>query len=404
MTAKAEKQKSGDKTLRALPPDATLALIKPYFARLGITRVGRQTDLDRIGIPTWFACAPNAKSIVIAQGKGITDEDAQVSAAMEAVERVIASSPSCAKVVASQQALEAKGERVDTFPILLAQGQQPFSHDETVQWAEGLDVLRRDRIYVPFDAAHLDRTLINNRYWISSDGLASGNTREEALLHGLLERVERDAFCLWQLSSMKQRQATLVNPAWLGSDIVNTMEHQIIDAGLALRLFDISSDNGVPCFCALIGPESLLLENAPARFVEVTLGCGAHISPVQATLRAITEAAQSRLTYIAGARDDLIPSLFEKGIPEETRRLFCTTANTTISKSYAATPPASVKQALEEIVERLGSTGIDKIYSVQLSPPDMPIAVLKVLAPQLENPPGTRRTRLGPRALSKAIK
>jgi len=40
---------------RARPAAETYALIEPHFARLGVSRVARQTGLDRIGIPCWFA-------------------------------------------------------------------------------------------------------------------------------------------------------------------------------------------------------------------------------------------------------------------------------------------------------------------------------------------------------------
>ena len=61
--------------------------------RFGVTRLSRLTGLDSIGVPVWNAVSPNARSIVINQGKGITDLDAKVSAAMEALERSIAGDP-----------------------------------------------------------------------------------------------------------------------------------------------------------------------------------------------------------------------------------------------------------------------------------------------------------------------
>ena len=72
---------------RAIPPEETWRRVEPLLRQHGITRLARLTGLDRIGIPVWNAVAPNARSIVINQGKGITDIDARVSAAMEALER-----------------------------------------------------------------------------------------------------------------------------------------------------------------------------------------------------------------------------------------------------------------------------------------------------------------------------
>ncbi|MGO8078030.1 YcaO-like family protein, partial [Rhizobium leguminosarum] len=41
-------------------------------------------------------------------------------------------------------------------------------------------------------------------------------------------------------------------------------------------------------------------------------GFGCHPDPVRAALRAITEAAQSRLTSIAGSRDDFSPRIYQR--------------------------------------------------------------------------------------------
>ncbi|MGO8389042.1 YcaO-like family protein, partial [Rhizobium johnstonii] len=52
--------------------------------------------------------------------------------------------------------------------------------------------------------------------------------------------------------------------------------------------------------------------HADARWSHVCGGCGCHPDPVRAALRAITEAAQSRLTAIAGSRDDFSPRIYKR--------------------------------------------------------------------------------------------
>lgn len=78
---------------RICSPEQTWSRIEAILPRFGITRLSRLTGLDRLGIPVWNAVSPNARSIVINQGKGITDIDAKVSAAMEALERAVAGAP-----------------------------------------------------------------------------------------------------------------------------------------------------------------------------------------------------------------------------------------------------------------------------------------------------------------------
>ncbi|ASR09552.1 hypothetical protein CHY08_00005 [Rhizobium leguminosarum bv. viciae] len=58
------------------------------------------------------------------------------------------------------------------------------------------------------------------------------------------------------------------------------------------------------------------------RLVEVTGGTGAHPSPVRAAIRAVTEAVQSRMTYISGARDDISPACWPERRSPRSPRIF----------------------------------------------------------------------------------
>ena len=73
-------------THRTVDPAATLARVRPHLQGMGITRIANVTGLDRIGIPVVMACRPNARSLAVSQGKGLTLEAAKASAVMEAIE------------------------------------------------------------------------------------------------------------------------------------------------------------------------------------------------------------------------------------------------------------------------------------------------------------------------------
>ena len=49
-------------THRVATPVETLARVRPQMARMGITRLGNITGLDRIGIPVAIAVRPNSRS------------------------------------------------------------------------------------------------------------------------------------------------------------------------------------------------------------------------------------------------------------------------------------------------------------------------------------------------------
>src|SRR3982075_4655057 len=73
-------------THRTADPGETLARVRPHAARIGITRIGNITGLDRIGIPVAVAVRPNSRSVSVSQGKGLELPQAMASALMEACE------------------------------------------------------------------------------------------------------------------------------------------------------------------------------------------------------------------------------------------------------------------------------------------------------------------------------
>lgn len=385
---------------RACSAEETLRRIEPQLAAHGITRLGRLTGLDKIGIPVWQAVSPNARSIVINNGKGITDLDARVSAAMEALERNIACAPVVPTMTASRRQMTAKERHTDPLPALIALGQADIDDDEEIAWAEGYDLLIGKPAWVPLAAITLDRTIRNPRFWQSSDGLASGNNLTEALLHGLLERIERDAEILWDIAEPGLRMGACIDPASFADPVIDDLTRKIDAAGLTLALFDITSDIGIPAFVALLGPGGIA-KARHVRYLDVTLGSGAHPSPVRAVIRAITEAAQSRLTFISGARDDIRPETFSRELPDSIRRCFDATPKIT-ARTDAVLPPGA-EALLRLTIDRLHQAGIVSAIALPLADPSLPFAVAKLVVPQLENPAGERKRRFGYRAISKTL-
>ncbi|WP_307144931.1 YcaO-like family protein [Rhizobium tibeticum] len=383
---------------RTVPPSETLFRTAPFLADFGITRVARHTGLDNIGIPVWCAYVPNGRSVAIAQGKGLTDDDAKASAVMEALERVVANRPAVPTLRTSARDLRAAGFAFDTLACLIGRHEGDIRLDEPVDWALGKDLLTDREIYVPVDAALLDRTR-RNRFWMSSDGLASGNTPQEAVLHAVLERIERDAYCLWQIGSEADRFARCIDPVSFNDPLVDELGSKVEAAGLAMRLFDMTSDIAVPCVTAVLGPSKRRDSNI--RFVEVTGGSGAHPSPVRAAVRAMTEAVQSRITYISGARDDLSQDVFQRPAPPETIRAL--DAMPVVGNTIAASQRHGVAPHLDEVLNALREREIAPVIALPLSDRALPFHVVKVFIPGLENPEGARARRFGARAIAKAV-
>lgn len=295
---------------RRVSPAETFDAISPFFRDLGITRVGFLTGLDRVGIPVAFATRPNSHTLSVFQGKGVDADAARTSAAMEALEtRVAEIEPTSLTWATVNDVAGSAAGMIDLHstarcvPSEIGDGQIP--------WVTGLDILSGNQVMVPWWLAGMDhRGERPAGFEQSSDGLASGNTHAEALLHGLCELVERDAWTLVQLKSEQELNACLVDPASVEDAVLDLMVRRLRNAGIQLLLLDMTTDLQVPAFLAVLIPDSTAKRSDP-RWSQICGGCGCHPDPVRAMLRAITEAAQSRLTAIAGSRDDFSPRIYQ---------------------------------------------------------------------------------------------
>jgi YcaO-like protein with predicted kinase domain len=382
---------------RLHPAAKTVARMRPEFHRLGITRVAEVTGLDRIGIPVWMAVRPNSRTLAVSQGKGLDDAAAQASAIMEAMELAVAEEPAVYVRWCSAYQLASEGEHAAAMDALLSRGQQPLHEHEAAGWVEGYDLVGRRTAWVPADVVSLDRMNgAQSRFWRSSDGLASGNLLLEAVVHGLCERIERDACALWVLRSDHDVLERCVAPESLDDPAVLGLRARVEDAGFQLRLFDITSDVGVPVFFATISP-AVDGGERHWKHLDVSSGSGCHPSPARAAIRAITEAAQARVTSIAAARDDFDPGLYQAPLSRDL--LTYPRAAPRVSRAYGHEQAGGPADILTFLLERLVSSGIGSVIVVPLEAGDRGFAVAKVLVPGLESLEGDRRRRFGKRAL-----
>src|SRR5438128_6247560 len=121
-------------THRTADPAETLARVRPHMARMGITRLGNITGLDRIGIPVAIAVRPNSRSVSVSQGKGLDLPQAMASALMEACEGFHAEVVGEGRRATYREIAE-DGAVVDAT-ALCATGRL-FDIDASISWLEG---------------------------------------------------------------------------------------------------------------------------------------------------------------------------------------------------------------------------------------------------------------------------
>ncbi len=361
----------------------------------GVTRLARVTGLDSVGIPVWSAIRPNSKTLAQSQGKGLDDPAAQASALMEAIEVATAERSDFDSVRASPGDLDRSGVGFDTLDCLLRRGRPPIADHEPVAWLEGFDLAQDRSVLVPYEAATLGDAEIQPRYWQSTDGLASGNTLWEAAFHGLCERIERDAMALWPLRSDDDVTARCVDPDSFADPALDALCGAIARAGLQLRLFDASCDTETPVFAAFISPPRDGFEDRWKHF-DLSSGSGCHPAPLRAAIRAVTEAAQTRVTTISAARDDFDPRQYRQ--PIDPSLLVYPRARPRRRGDLADAAPLGRGAYLTILVDRLRRVGAASIILVPFEGGQRGFAVARVFVPELENPSGDRRQRFGPRA------
>ena len=376
-------------THRTVPPAETVARLRPLMPALGITRLADVTGLDRIGVPVFQAVRPLSRSVSVSQGKGLDAVAARASALMEAAETWHAERAEVPLRLARERDLRVRGlPLVDTDALPRVAG-SAYGPGSPILWAEGRGLGTGRPAWVPYEIVHTDYTLPlpagSGHFLASTNGLASGNARDEAVCHGLCELVERDAVTLWFRLDARAQAASAVDLATVDDPACRGTIDRVRAAGLDLVAWDATSDLGVPAFLCL------LLDAREPEVGHGGLGAGCHPAREVALLRALTEAVQVRMTYISGARDDIAAGEYSSGTRAErlatARRLAAHRAATGLEfRELPTRAHPDFAANLAWLLERLGAAGLDEPIVVDLSRPEIGVAVVRVVAPGLEGP------------------
>ncbi len=234
-------------------------------------------------------------------GKGMTHTHAKASALCEALERYsgvyrgdepgqIASYEELGELAIHPQAClnfsprqyrerdvwNRKGHAILRVPA-------PFDERRPVEWSPAWSLTGRQFKYVTSAYCYYGHPLPEDHIfcWPDSNGCAAGSSIEEAILHGLLELVERDAVALWWYNRIAR---PAVDPECFRLPFIRRFRDHYWKLGREVRLFDIASDFRIPVFAAVSWPA------ADRR--DLILGFGCHFDPNLAAVRALTEANQ----------------------------------------------------------------------------------------------------------------
>lgn len=374
-------------THRVIAPEKTIEINEDKLKTAGITRIADITDLDRIGLPIYTAIRPTAEegAVSIYGGKGITKDHARASAMMEGFERYSAERQESDEVtIAGLDEISDLGEYINPESLNLPKDFKKQNLDSMkLEWSLVKDIISDKEYYIPTNAIYhpyIHGNDCESLFKSNTNGLASGNILEEAILHGIFEVIERDAWSIFELTHKNYAQIDLDS---IESDIVNDTIDRFESNGIKIKLMDFTADINVPTIAA--SADDTVTRDAGL----LTLGMGTHLDPEVAILRALTEVAQSRATQINGAREDTVRADFarEAGYERMKRinKYYFREEDEKISlSSIENKSTTSITADLEIVKDELIANDIDKILYYDLTRPELDVSVVRVIIPEME--------------------
>jgi ribosomal protein S12 methylthiotransferase accessory factor len=160
-------------------------------------------------------------------------------------------------------------------------------------------------------------------------------------------------------------------------------------------VYDVTCDTRVPVYVAS-------LYDRRDRHVGVYGGYGAHLDPAVAMMRALTEAAQSRLTYIAGSRDDFFrhQHLAHRASDGEAAIRQIQDAPPTVRAQTVSSATRSFEGDVHYLLRRLRDVGLTQAVLVDLTHDEIGVPVARVIVPGLDGYPFHAHYAPGERALA----
>lgn len=276
---------------RTVMPEQTIARVDRYADYLSLTEL---SCLDDLGIPV-YAIVHNEIGNAF-WGKGLTHELAKASALMEFVERKNAMSVDKSKIITCSFN-EIKDKAISRFDLIPTNIQRELYTKEIydnleIQWFPCYSLFEDKDVYLPASLVGIQKkTDFSDR--IDTNGLASGNNIEEALLHGLCELIERHAFDLFYFN---KRELKLIDPYSCRIEIISELVERLSSLGFDFYLADHTEEFPVSVVSLIVQRRG----ESPVTTSTYTFAPGCHPHPEIAFLRCITEIAQVRVRFLYG--------------------------------------------------------------------------------------------------------
>ncbi len=379
-------------SLRSISLEESLLRAKSISKKLGISRVTDITRLDSIDIPVFASIRPGAKvgSLCVNAGKGVKPNEALVGAYMEAIEFAFAEYGTSSLepvIVTPKEILDGRtnpeailkfcpvmNAKIDLSSPILAVEAENISTSEKV-------LIPAELVFLPYPHEKGGKLYFGS----SSNGLCSGNSILEATVHGLSEVIERDIRSFQSVNSVNSR--IVLDDSF--SDTTKQLISKISRAGLDICIHYFENEYSLPYFMTII------YENHNPDPIYTNVGYGCHPYKRIALNRSICEAAQSRLSFIHGGRDDLIDryNRFSQYSTDEKEDYAIRLIEKLVKRSNSiyfseildfAETIYSLEDALNVLMKMLQKQTLNDVLRVSYTDNDFPVQVTRIVVPGLE--------------------
>jgi len=371
--------------IRTIPTKETLDRVLPLLEKAGMGKPENITDKDNLGIPVFSV---DRQQTALGKpkyynGKGATVEQAEASAVMEAIERYSAEMRDTDEIVygtySQAQEIMMACDPVDL--ILPLRVLDRYNKDTEIAWVEAFEMFRGCPIWVPACAVFYPYEPDTDLQLFSwhTNGIASGNTIEEAILHALFEDIERDAWSIAEFRDYTNGDVLIRDRDSLPAQLIQKFSAQ----GIEIHLKDLTSDIGIPTIGAAA-------DDTVTKDPELlTIGVGTHLDPQIAAVRAITEVAQSRTTHKHGMKinaqlQKVTQDMGYEKIKKVNRMWFGEHPNKIYLEDMKDLSTDYVLDDIEVVLDKLMSAGFDQVICADLTRPELGVPSVRMIVPGLE--------------------
>lgn len=361
---------------KILSPEETVNRFREKLAgvQMDVLKETQRIDNGRLGIPIYLSrCGADAQRIIGTKkqmGKGATSQQAEASAVMELAERFsffsFVKNPAhfqrntLAGLPDSAMAFDMIARSVHDDSDDLPASRKVFE-SLPFNWTWAFNLTRGCAVLLPFD-------------WFFAinefNGPSAGNCKEEAILQGICEIVERHVS---SVISHERLAVPAIRPETAKDSMVVEMLAKYDRCGIRLAVSDFTLGMGIPS----VG----VLAYDPATFPdrsEIVWTAGTTPSPEKAFSRALTEVAQLAGDFNTSA------NYVASGLPKFKRledARYITAPETRVDlSSLPDVSHANIRVEIENCVQALARRGLE-VFLIETTHPELRIPAYYTIIP-----------------------